>query len=158
MLFSNVGKTLTSCPIIVTLQGSQIELMSQYLVILIDDGLNFKPQIKNVVMKLKLKLGFYFRNKSCFPYVGRKNAWDQVPPLLDYIDLLFMLAFAQCWIWFITALWGLSKAAKLSLTIVQWPSTAFKSVLGLVLTYLCGYIWIKTRDKFLGSNDTLFKI
>lgn len=47
-----------------------IELVKcyKYLGIWIDDFLNFKPHVLNPVRKLRLKLGFYFRNESCFSF------------------------------------------------------------------------------------------
>lgn len=81
MLFSNGRKTADSLPDIETLLGSQIEFVPQYkyLDILIDERLTFRPRIENLAKKPKRKLGFYFRNKSCFSDVARKKL--VVPPL-----------------------------------------------------------------------------
>ena len=95
MLFSN-GKQLPShLPRLLTVQGIEIELVKsyKYLGILIDDNLSFKCHIDKLVSKLKLKLGFFFRNKSCFSFQVRKHLITTTfLPLLDYGDLLFMNA------------------------------------------------------------------
>ena len=95
MFFLN-GKQLPShLPRLLTVQGIEIELVRsyKYLGILIDDNLSFKSHIDKLVSKLKLKLGFFFRNKSCFSFQVRKHLITATfLPLLDYGDLLFMNA------------------------------------------------------------------
>lgn len=46
-----------------------------YLVIRIDDSLHFNPKqhVLNLVGTLRLKLGFYFGDKSCFSLNGKKT-------------------------------------------------------------------------------------
>ena len=61
-----------------------------------DDQLSFKPHIHNLVKKLKLKLGFYIRNKSCFSLSSRRKLVDATfLPIMDYGDLLYMNAPSQ---------------------------------------------------------------
>ena len=68
MLFSNSRSRSQNIPSVVTLEGSEIEVVDsyKYLGILIDDSLTFQPHVQYLVKKLRLKLGFYFRNKMCF--------------------------------------------------------------------------------------------
>ena len=37
-----------------------------YLCFIIDEELSFKLHVKNLISKLRVKLGFYYRHKSCF--------------------------------------------------------------------------------------------
>ena len=53
--------------------------------------------IFNNTKTLKLKLGFYFRNKACFSFETRRRLVSATfMPLLDYGDILYMNASAQC--------------------------------------------------------------
>ena len=84
---------------IVTTQGQQIDAVStyKYLGFLIDGHLSFKPHIQSLVKNLKLKLGFYFGNKSCFSLdVRRKLVEATFLPVLDYGDLLYMNTSVHC--------------------------------------------------------------
>jgi len=63
----------------------------KYLGFLIDDSLSFKPHIQQLVKKLKLRLGFYFRNKSCFSFDAKKRlVAAPVMPVIDDGDVLDM--------------------------------------------------------------------
>ena len=75
MLFTKAKSKPSDLPPITTLQGSVIESVSQYkyLGIIIDDALSLKPHIQQLLKKLKIKLGFYFRNKSCFTFEAKKR-------------------------------------------------------------------------------------
>ena len=86
MLFTKAKSKPSDLPPITTLQGSVIESVSQYkyLGIIIDDALSFKPHIQQLLKKLKIKLGFYFRNKSCFSFEAKKD--------------LLLQPFSVCWI------------------------------------------------------------
>ncbi|KAJ8287209.1 hypothetical protein GJAV_G00048920 [Gymnothorax javanicus] len=99
MLFSNSKCVPDALHSIVSLQGTPIELVSnyKYLGIHIDDGLSFKIHVDNLLKKLKMKLSFFFRNKSCFSFA----AWKRLVaatflPHLDYGDVLYMYAPASC--------------------------------------------------------------
>ena len=49
------------------------------------------------MMALKLKLGFYFRNKACLSFEARRRLVSATfMPLLYYGDILYMNASAQC--------------------------------------------------------------
>ncbi len=58
-----------------TLQGNLITLVSEYkyLGIIIDNTIIFSSHINYLKQKLRQKLGFYFRNKSCFSFYARKK-------------------------------------------------------------------------------------
>jgi len=74
MLFSKAKKTPETTLDIVTTQGKVLEVVTcyKYLGIWLDDCLYFKPQVNNLLRKLRVKLGFFFRNKSCFSLEARK--------------------------------------------------------------------------------------
>ena len=64
----------------------------KYLGFILDDHLTFKVHIQNLVRKLRLKLGFYFRNKACFSPATRKKLVESTfLPLIDYGDLYFFI-------------------------------------------------------------------
>ena len=73
------------------MQDSEIPSVSQYkyLEIVIDDSLTFKPQ--QLVKKLKVTLGFYLRNKSCFSFEAKRR-FDAATfmSVLDYGDVPYM--------------------------------------------------------------------
>ena len=48
----------------------------KYLGIRLDDCLSFKLQVNNLLRKLRVKLGFFFRSKSCFSLEARKSLCD----------------------------------------------------------------------------------
>ena len=65
----------------------------KYLGIWLDDKLSFKVNVDNLVTNLKLKLGFYFRNKAGFPLMARKKLVQATfLSVIDYGDLLCMHA------------------------------------------------------------------
>ncbi len=65
----------------------------KYLGIWIDDTLIFNVYIANLIRKLKLKLGFYFRNKSNFTSNAKKKLVEAIfLTVLDYGDILYMHA------------------------------------------------------------------
>lgn len=103
----NVDKTKLmyfsrSCSKIVTANISTtdakcIELVSSYtyLGIWLDEKLSFKTHFDNLVKRLKVKLGFYFRNKSCFNFAARKKlVLATFLPMIDYGDVRYMHASA----------------------------------------------------------------
>uniref|UniRef100_A0A3P9K1B3 Reverse transcriptase domain-containing protein n=1 Tax=Oryzias latipes TaxID=8090 RepID=A0A3P9K1B3_ORYLA len=99
MLFSNCKKMPHTIPTVSTLEGNNIEVVHEYkyLGVLIDDSLTFKPHVENLVKKLRLKLGFYFRNKLCFSFeVKKRLVAATFLSVLDYGDLFYMNASAQC--------------------------------------------------------------
>uniref|UniRef100_A0AAR2LDX0 Reverse transcriptase domain-containing protein n=1 Tax=Pygocentrus nattereri TaxID=42514 RepID=A0AAR2LDX0_PYGNA len=73
MLFSRSAITHFNSVNITTLTGSNIESEYKYLGIWLDDKLTFKPHINKLVSKCRQKLGYLYRNKSCFPVYARKR-------------------------------------------------------------------------------------
>ena len=67
MLFSNAKSPATPSDL-VTSQGCVIDLVQsfKYLGFIIASHLSFKAHIASMVSKLRIKLGFYYRHKSCF--------------------------------------------------------------------------------------------
>ena len=67
------ARTLPEKVSIVTSGGLAVEKVSsyKYLGIWLDDKLSFKVHVDNLVTKLKLKLGFSFRNKAFRLWLGR---------------------------------------------------------------------------------------
>ena len=74
VLFTNSRNGPLNIASVVTLEGSEIQFVNsyKYLGILIDDSLTFKPHVLYLVRKLRLKLGFSFRNK-CFSFNAKKQ-------------------------------------------------------------------------------------
>ena len=91
----------------------------KYLDILIDESLSFKLHIDKLVSELKLKLGFFFRNKSCFSMQVIKHLITTTfSPLLDYGDLFFMNAPDQ----FLKKLDTVYHCAVMYITVPYMPS------------------------------------
>jgi len=94
MLFSKAKNTPETALDIVTTQGIQLEVVAcyKYLGIWLDDCLTFKFHVNNL-LKLRVRLGFFYRNKSCFSLEARKRLVTVTfLPVLDYGDLLYMNA------------------------------------------------------------------
>ena len=54
---------------------------------------SFKLQVNNLLKKLRVRLSFFFRNKSCFSLEARKRLITVTfLPVLDYADLDYMNA------------------------------------------------------------------
>ena len=99
MLFSKAKKTPETALDIVTMQGQVLQVVScyKYLGIWLDDCLTFKLQVTNLLKKLRVRLGFFFRNKSCFSFEARKRLVSVTfLPVLDYGDLIYMNTPAHC--------------------------------------------------------------
>lgn len=78
-----------------TSQGSAIEKVPhyKYLGIWLDDKLSYHVHVTNLIKKLKPLLGFFFRNKTCFPMEARKRLVQSTfLSVLDYGDILYMHA------------------------------------------------------------------
>ncbi len=75
MWLSNSRNSLDGSVVLRTLQGKLIALVSEYkyLGIIIDDTLRFNSYINYLRLKLKKRLVFYYRNKSCFSFNARKK-------------------------------------------------------------------------------------
>ena len=160
LLLTNSRSRPQNIPTVVMLEGGEIEIVSsyEYLGILIDDSLTFKPHVLNLVKKLRLKLGFYFRNKLCFSFNVKKQLFAATfLSVLDYGDLLYMHSSAQCLLKidtvyhaslrFITNCKALTHHCELhsrvgwpALTtrrLCHWYTFIYKVILGLVPLSLC---------------------
>lgn len=61
----------------------------KYLGIWIDGKLLFNVYIAKLVRKLKVKIGFYFRNKFCFTFSAKKKLVEApFLPVIDYGDII----------------------------------------------------------------------
>ena len=108
----------------------------------------------NLQKILKLKLGFYFRNNACFYFEARRRLVSATcMPLLDYGDILYMNASAQCLRSIDTLYHGTlrfilnCKTLTHHCTLYTWPSLGtrrlrqgdifiYKAILGLLPFYL----------------------
>ncbi len=80
-----------------TLNGTSIERVPhyKYLGIWVDDKFTFKKHIDILIKDLRVKLGFFYRNRSCFPWSIRKRLTDAlVLSVLDYGDIIYRNASA----------------------------------------------------------------
>ena len=95
MQFSR-SRTLTDTVFnICTLDGSVIERVPfyKYLGIFIDEKLSFKMHITELSKKLRVKLVFFYRNKSCFSWDDRKLLVQSTfMSVIDYGDIIYMHA------------------------------------------------------------------
>ena len=135
LLLTNSRSRPQNIPTVVMLEGGEIEIVSsyEYLGILIDDSLTFKPHVLNLVKKLRLKLGFYFRNKLCFSFNVKKQLFAATfLSVLDYGDLLYMTLTHHCELH--------SRVGWPALTtrrLCHWYTFIYKVILGLVPLSLC---------------------
>ncbi len=178
MLFSNGKQLPSNIPRLLTVQGAEIELVAsyKYLGIFTDQNLTFKPHIENLVYKLKLKLGFFFRNKYCFSLQVRERLISMTfLPVLDYGDLIFMNAPVQslkkldivyhCALRFMTgsdhrthhcSLYAAAKHPSLSVRrFTHWMIFIYKCILGLLPPYLCTYMRRTSTHYSLRSQDII---
>jgi len=166
MIFSNGIKLISILPKICTAQGTDIERVTtyKYLGFIIDQNLSFKSQTENVVSKQNIKFCFFNREKSCVSFQTRTYLISATfLPVLDYGDLLYMNASDQCLksldivyhcaLRFVTgcgyrvhhctlyaaANWPSLSADRLS----HWLGFIYKSLLGLVPSYICTYMRTK---------------
>lgn len=166
MMVFTKSKSKTHSPLVVyTTQGIPIQTVStfKYLGFILDDDLSFKPHIENLVKKLKIRLGFYFRNKSCFSFQSRKRLVAATfLSVLDYGDVLYMNACSSSLhmldstyhgvLRFITGYRSLThhctlyaKVGWLSLSarrLLHWYTFIYKTLIGLLPSYLCTYLTI----------------
>lgn len=176
MVFSG-GKTLSAnLQKITTAQGAEIESVTsyKYLGITIDNNLSFKEHIDSLVSKCKVKLGFFFRNKSCFSAKVRDYLISTTfLPILDYGDILFMNAAEKhlkrldsvyhCALRFITGcgygvhhcrLYAAANRPSLSARrLSHWLLFVYKTVLGLLPDYLSTYLIRSNKSHGLRSQD-----
>lgn len=139
----------------------------KYLGFLIDDGLTFKSHIDTLVKKLRLKLGFYFRNRACFSFEARKRLVSATfLPILDYGDILYMHAPVAALrkldtvyhgaLRFITNFKPLTHRCTLYMR-VGWPFLTlrrlshwylfiYKAILRQLPSYLCSFITVQENN------------
>lgn len=171
-LFTKSRTMPQSLPPIVTMRGSEMEVVNSYLFFFIDDSLTFKPHVLYMVKKLRLKLGFYFRNKLCF--CKKATCGHHFFYLFWTMVIFYMHTSAQNFhmidtayhasLRFITNCKALTRHCELY-SRVGWPPLAtrrlchwytfiYKAILGLLPSYLCVYIIQKRNGQhFLRSQD-----
>lgn len=176
MLFTN--SQTHSLPQISTLQGQGIErVMSyKYLGFLLDEELSFNSHVIRVVQKLKLKLGFFYRNKACFNLKARKELVAVTfVSVLDYGDILYMHAAKSVLrsldavyhsaLRFITGanytthhcnLYSLSGRHPLAVRRqLHWFIFIYKAVIGLLPSYLSVFSLSSNNRYNLRSNSVI---
>ena len=78
-----------------TLNNSEIERVElyKYLGIWLEWDLSYRYHVTNLIDKIKPKIAFLFRSKSCFSRENRqKIVQATLLPILDYGDILYMNA------------------------------------------------------------------
>ena len=84
-------------PHLYTLNGTAIERVPhyKYLGIWLDEKLTFNTHIECLTKNLRMKLGFFYRNRSCFPMHTRKRLIEALfLSALDYGDIIYRNASA----------------------------------------------------------------
>ncbi len=175
MIFSNSKVVSSSLPDIISFQGTKIEYVVsyKYLGILFDSQLTFKLHIDKLLSKLKLKLRFYYRNRSLFSLKARKYLVSATfLPLLDYGDLLYMNApgyYLKNLTLFFIAPYALllvvvikhiivlyTRRLSYHRCILDWYCFIYKSICGLTPSYL-SLSFSKSKVCYnLRSNDPLY--
>ena len=92
MLFSRSTNTDFNSVNITTLTGYNTERVIdyKYLGIWPDVKLTFKSHINKLVGKCRQKLGYLYRNKSCFPMYARKRIVEAtLLSVMDYGDVIY---------------------------------------------------------------------
>ncbi len=162
MLFSNSRTSSENSIVLQTSQGSQVTSVSEYkyLGIIIDNKLRFSSHIKYLSKKLKKNLGFYFRNKACFPFKVRKKLVSATfLPILDYGDVVYQHApsyllssldalyhgalrfitdckFTTHWELYERVAWPPLRIRRK----MHWHLLIYKAILGHLPNYLCCFI------------------
>ena len=73
---AELEKCLYSCQVLSPQRGRRLKKWTQiYWFSFLDDSLSFNEHIQNLINKLKLKLGFFFRNKLFFFCVQKKMCY-----------------------------------------------------------------------------------
>ena len=179
MVFSKSKVKPHSLSAVTTSQGIALEIVStfKYLGIILDDNFSFKPHIENLAKKLKVRLGFYFRNKACFSFHSKKRLVAATfLPVLDYGDVLYMNACSTSLLMldatyhgalrFITGCRSLThhcilykKVGWLSLParrLHHWYIFLYKALLGLLPLYLCTHLTVASNSSYsFRSQDFL---
>lgn len=176
MVFSNARHVTNH--VIATLAGHTIEQVKvyKYLGVWVDDKLSFTVHVENLIRKLKLKIGFYYRHKACFFFEARKELVRcTLLSVLDFSDVIYMQASAttlraldsvyHAALRFITNQKRLTHHCDLysavgwsSLTLRRlkhWYTLIYKAILGKMLFYLCSFL-VRSVNKYqLRSHSDL---
>lgn len=171
MVFSGSKKFDTKLISLQTLQGSMLELVKEYkyLGIIVDDTLSFGSHIMQLKKKMKIKLGFYFRNKFCLSFNARKKLISATfLSVLDYGDVVYQFApisilssldavyhgalrfilnckssVHHCTLYKSVGGPSLSSRRK-----IHWYLMVYKAILGMLPSYLCRLIQHKSVTKY----------
>lgn len=177
MIFTKSKKQCSATQPKITTQNKQIEVVSsyKYLGFLLDNKLTFKLHIEQLKKKLRLKLGFYFRNKACFSFEAKKALVSATfLPVLDYGDILYMHASCSLLRMLDTVYHGALRFITNSKSLthhcnlyqkVGWPSLSFrrlthwysfiyKAILYKLPLYLCTLLTQQISSRYnLRSQD-----
>ena len=97
MLFSRAKNIVYDQLRLSVVNGSCIERVTEYkyLGLWLDEHFSFKFHVNNLMLKLRQKLGFLYRNKTSFPIFCRKWIIQAVfLSVLDYGDIIYRHAAA----------------------------------------------------------------
>ncbi len=181
MLFSGSKKFDNSLSSLQTLQGSVIELVKEYkyLGIIVDDVLSFSSHITQLKKKLRIKLGFYFRNKFCFSFnVRKKLVTATFLPVLDYGDVVYQFAPSYLLSSLDAVYHGAlrfisdckssthhcllyNRVGWSSLLIrrkMHWYLIIYKAILGMLPSYLCCLIKQKIVEKYFLRSQNCYTL
>ena len=81
-----------------SLDGSRINQVSayKYLGTCLDDKLSFKMHVDKLCKRLKIKLGFFYRNRTCLSSTNRRQIVQATfTSVIDYGDIIYMHAMAS---------------------------------------------------------------
>jgi hypothetical protein len=93
MLFSRAHKNNSEDLSICTLDGVHIDGAPAYkcLGIWIDEKLSFKKHTDEFAKKLRIKMGFFYRNRSCLSLNSRKQIIQlSLLSMLEYGDIIYV--------------------------------------------------------------------
>ena len=178
MLFTNGRVLSANATHLYSLNGTSIERVPhyKYLGIWLDEKLTFNMHIDILIKSLRMKLGFLYRNRACFPWHTRKRLIESLfLSALDYGDIIYRNASA-------TTLRGLDSVYHSSLRFITgdsyrthhcilynkvgWPSLAtrrdqhwflfiYKALIGSLPTYLNSLLEWNTIRYSTRSQDYL---
>ena len=97
MFFTKERVVHEKCPLLHTTNGTTIERVQnyKYLGIWLDEKITFNTHIEVLAKKLRMKLGFLYRHRSCFPWSTRKKLIEALfISALDYGDIIYRNASA----------------------------------------------------------------
>lgn len=178
MVFSHAKVLPQNITNILTTKGKSIErvLNYKYLGFTLDQELSFKAHINKLVTKLRAKLGFFFRNRTCFSLrVRKKIVTATFLPILDYGDVLYLNVSSKCLksldtvfhtaLRFVTGCSRLTHHCELYLKsnlpslsarrYAHWLTLIYKALLGLIPSYLCVLLQKTSSCYALRSCSTL---